>query len=206
MYILYDTYVYYIILYYIILKYYIILCYIVLYYIMAYYMYIDNIHLPPSLSISLSPFLVTSRTTLRYDDPQAFDGLEHISLTRWRATVFVCSIMKSKVTANAEIVGWTWRQLFDIIWSASPLSTARCDATLCHSAKCQERRDTEQRPGILAVRPEGPLFYANIERLEAQQKYLCVAEPMWANVSHVGTCKYDKIYEDQISSFFAMSC
>ena len=167
-------------------------------------MYIDNIHLPPSLS--LSPFLVTSRTTLRYDDPQAFDGLEHISLTRWRATVFVCSIMKSKVTANAEIVGWTWRQLFDIIWSASPLSTARCDATLCHSAKCQERRDTEQRPGILAVRPEGPLFYANIERLEAQQKYLCVAEPMWANVSHVGTCKYDKIYEDQISSFFAMSC
>jgi len=30
----------------------------------------------------------------------------------------------------------------------------------------KERRDTEQRPGILAVRPEGPLFYANIERLE----------------------------------------
>lgn len=37
-------------------------------------------------------------------------------------------------------------------------------AICCHVN--QERRDTEQRPGILAVRPEGPLFYANIERLE----------------------------------------
>ncbi|CAJ1357755.1 unnamed protein product [Effrenium voratum] len=30
----------------------------------------------------------------------------------------------------------------------------------------KEREDTAQRPGILAVRPEGPLFYANMERLE----------------------------------------
>ncbi|CAK9058538.1 unnamed protein product [Durusdinium trenchii] len=30
----------------------------------------------------------------------------------------------------------------------------------------KERRDTEQHPGVLAVRPEGPLFYANTERLE----------------------------------------
>ena len=181
--------------------YYIILYYIILWHIIC--ILIIYISLPLSLSFTIlghQPYYTPIRrsssfwwTWAHFSHPLACNS-------------FVCSIMKSKVTANAEIVGWTWRQLFDIIWSASPLSTARCDATLCHFAKCQERRDTEQRPGILAVRPEGPLFYANIERLEAQQKYLCVAEPMWANVSHVGTCKYDKIYEDQISSFFAMSC
>ena len=97
---------YYIILYYIILYYIKILYYIILYYIILWHIIcILIIYISLPLSLSLSPFLVTSRTTLRYDDPQAFDGLEHISLTRWRATVFVCSIMKSKVTANAEIVG-----------------------------------------------------------------------------------------------------
>ena len=63
--------------------------------------------------------------------------------------------------------------LFDQL--ASLLRTAGCDATLCRPTTCQERPDTEQRPGILAVRPEGPLFYANIERLEAQRKHLCGA-------------------------------
>eukprot|EP00439_Symbiodinium_sp_Y106_P085538 s562_g28.t3 len=30
----------------------------------------------------------------------------------------------------------------------------------------KERKDTTQRPGILSFRPEGPLFYANVERME----------------------------------------
>ena len=30
----------------------------------------------------------------------------------------------------------------------------------------KERTDTTQRPGILSFRPEGPLFYANVERME----------------------------------------
>lgn len=38
--------------------------------------------------------------------------------------------------------------------------------TPSHPSPVQERRDTEQHPGVLAVRPEGPLFYANTERLE----------------------------------------
>ena len=43
----------------------------------------------------------------------------------------------------------------------------------------QERRDTEQRPGILAVRPEGPLFYANIERLEAWKRSILLDWDRW---------------------------
>ena len=107
MYILYDTYIilYYIIFYYIYIynkKYNIIYIYYILFYYNIYILYyIKNytilyyiiciliIYIFLSLSLS-SLFLVTSRTTLRYNDPQAFDGLEHISLSRWRATVFVC--------------------------------------------------------------------------------------------------------------------
>ena len=34
------------------------------------------------------------------------------------------------------------------------------------SGSRQERKDTTQRLGILSFRPEGPLFYANVERME----------------------------------------
>ncbi|CAK9113863.1 unnamed protein product [Durusdinium trenchii] len=85
---------------------------------------------------------------------------------------FMCTaavtLLDSAVSDSAGILGAVVVSLVLIVYQVAdpPITTLGYCQCRHRWLNVKERRDTEQHPGVLAVRPEGPLFYANTERLE----------------------------------------